>query len=147
MPSRMQLLFVYFAENFAMYSQCFVVLCLFVFTHFWPRTRPAPNFPEHVQNAGKTFAPVFESDKYLCSLTVALFVSEHKPHSKIKRFYSWFCGYEAGTEEAKKAAHEQHERLQQLTSLERNRYAETFLNINVLIIMAIGLYLYIFFSI
>ena len=27
MPSRIQLLFVYFAENFAMYSQCFVVLC------------------------------------------------------------------------------------------------------------------------
>lgn len=72
---------------------------------------------------------------------------KHKPHSKIKRFYSWFCGYEAGTEEAKKAAHEQHERLQHLTSLERNRYAETFLNINVLIVMAIGLYLFIFFSI
>ena len=27
MPSRIQLSFVYFAENFAMYSQCFVVLC------------------------------------------------------------------------------------------------------------------------
>ena len=104
-------------------------------------------FPAKVQNAGKTFALIFERDKYLCSLTVALFVSEHKPHSKIKRFYSWFCGYEAGTEEAKKAAHEQHERLQHLTSLERNRYAETFLNINVLIVMAIGLYLFIFFSI
>ena len=120
---------------------------MFVLTHFWQRARPAPNFPAHVQNAGKYFALIFESYKYLCPLTVALFVSEHKPHSMIKRFYSWFCGYEAGTEEAKKAAHEQHERLQQLTSLERNRYAETFLNINVLIIMAIGLYLYIFFSI
>ena len=80
-------------------------------------------------------------------LTHYLYLSGHKPESKIKRFYSWFCGYEAGTEEAKKAAHEQHERLQMITSLERNPYAETFLNINVIVILAVGLYLYLFFSI
>jgi len=71
----------------------------------------------------------------------------HKPRSRLKRFYSWFCGYEAGTEEAKKAAHDQHERLAHITSLERNPVAETFLNINVFVILAVGLYLYIFFSI
>ena len=75
------------------------------------------------------------------------YLSGHKPESKLKRFYSWFCGYDAETEEAKQAAHEQHERLAMITSLERNPYAETFLNINVVIILAIGLYLYIFFSI
>ncbi|KAJ7389861.1 Sodium/myo-inositol cotransporter [Desmophyllum pertusum] len=71
----------------------------------------------------------------------------HKPESKVKQFYSWFCGYDAETEEAKQAAHEQHERLAMITSLERDPYAETFLNINVIVILAIGLYLYIFFSI
>lgn len=75
-------------------------------------------------------------------------LSGRKPaESKIKRLYSWFCGYDAETEEAKRAAHEQHERLAMITSLERNPYAETFLNINVIIILAVGLYLYIFFSI
>ena len=74
-------------------------------------------------------------------------LSGRKPESKLKRFYSWFCGYDAETEEAKRAAHEQHERLATITSLERNPYAETFLNINVIIILAVGLYLYIFFSI
>ena len=67
--------------------------------------------------------------------------------SKIKRFYSWFCGYEAGTEEAKKAAHEQHERLAQITSLERDPVAKIFLNVNVGIILIIGLILYIYFSV
>lgn len=77
----------------------------------------------------------------------SFYLSGHKPESKLKRFYSWFCGYDAETEEAKQAAHEQHERLAMITSLERNPYAETFLNINVVIILAVGLYLYIFFSI
>ena len=80
-------------------------------------------------------------------LTCIFYLSGHKQESKLKRFYSWFCGYDAETEEAKQAAHEQHERLAMITSLERNPYAETFLNINVVIILAIGLYLYIFFSI
>ena len=82
-----------------------------------------------------------------CLLTRHLCLSGRKPESKLKRFYSWFCGYDAETEEAKRAAHEQHERLAMITSLERNPYAETFLNINVIIILAVGLYLYIFFSI
>ena len=85
---------------------------------------------------------------YRCFLlTFHLYLSGHPPESKIKRFYSWFCGYEAGTEEAKQAAHEQHERLATLTSLERNPLAETFLNINMIIILAVGLYLYLYFSI
>jgi len=81
------------------------------------------------------------------TLHASLYLSGRKPESKLKRFYSWFCGYNAETEEAKRAAHEQHERLAMITSLERNPYAETFLNINVIIILAVGLYLYIFFSI
>lgn len=81
------------------------------------------------------------------TLHASLYLSGRKPESKLKRFYSWFCGYDAETEEAKRAAYEQHERLAMITSLERNPYAETFLNINVIIILAVGLYLYIFFSI
>ena len=65
----------------------------------------------------------------------------------MKRLYSWFCGYEAGTTEAKKAAKEQHERLTVITSLEQHPYAKIFLNVNVIVILCIGLFLYLFFSI
>ncbi|XP_068743589.1 sodium/myo-inositol cotransporter-like [Montipora capricornis] len=78
---------------------------------------------------------------------VATTTHKHNVESKIKRFYSWFCGYEAGTEEAKKAALEQHERLAQITSLERDPVAKIFLNVNVGIILIIGLILFIYFSV
>ena len=94
--------------------------------------------PAHAPNRGTL--PLSDVPPYL-------YLSGHTPESKVKQFYSWFCGYDAETEEAKQAAHEQHERLAMITSLERDPYAETFLNINVIVILAIGLYLYIFFSI
>lgn len=75
------------------------------------------------------------------------FVSENTLGSKTKRFYSWFCGYEAGTDEAKEAAHQQHKRLAEITSLEQDPVAKIFLNVNVVIILIIGLVLYIYFSV
>ena len=74
-------------------------------------------------------------------------VSESTMGSKTKRFYSWFCGYEAGTEEAKKAAHEQRERLAEITSLEQDPVAKVFLTVNVVIILIVCLVLFIYFSV
>ncbi|XP_031552878.1 sodium/myo-inositol cotransporter-like [Actinia tenebrosa] len=67
--------------------------------------------------------------------------------SPIRRFYNWFCGYETGSEEAVKAAIEQEQRISIVTSLEQDPRAKIFLQVNVAIILCIGLALYIYFSV
>ena len=66
--------------------------------------------------------------------------------SKVRKFVNWFCGYEAGTQEAVRAAQANKLHLQNLTSLKQDPYAETFLKGNLVLILAVGLYLYIYFS-
>ncbi|XP_031552872.1 sodium/glucose cotransporter 1-like isoform X2 [Actinia tenebrosa] len=71
-----------------------------------------------------------------------------EPHpSRIKRFYSWFCGYEAGSEEAKKAAMQQQQRLAIICSLKQNSKAKIFLNANFLFISVLCVFMMVYFSV
>ena len=89
MPSRIQLLFVYFAENFAMYSQCFVVLCsgtrdeplrtsaweaMFVcFYSFLAKDAACSKFSLACTERGKNFRPHFRKRQILMFLDCSSF--------------------------------------------------------------------------
>ena len=70
-----------------------------------------------------------------------------EPKSTLKRFYSWFCGYEAGSYEAQKAAQEHKQRMATISSLEQDPVAKRFLDIMLVVILCVGTFLYIYFSV
>lgn len=72
--------------------------------------------------------------------------SESAPRkSVIRRGYDWFCGFD-DSEEGALSAQEQAERLQKITSLKQDKRAKVFLLANLIVLFAIGTFLYAFFS-
>ncbi|XP_020891932.1 sodium/glucose cotransporter 4 [Exaiptasia diaphana] len=63
------------------------------------------------------------------------------------RMLNWFCGYDEGSDEAHKAAMAQQKRMDAISSLEQDSRAKLFLQVNLVIILCVGLSLYIYFSV
>ncbi|XP_031552870.1 sodium/glucose cotransporter 5-like [Actinia tenebrosa] len=75
-------------------------------------------------------------------------VYEKLPHqTPLKRLLSWFCGYEGRNYETKRAAMEHQRRMATITSLEQDRRAKMFLNINLIAISCICVSMFVYFSI
>ena len=63
---------------------------------------------------------------------------------RIRRLSSWFCGLEPQDPEHA-AQHKQ--RLQQITSLKQHSKAKLFLDINAVVIVLLGVFIYLYFSV
>ena len=64
-----------------------------------------------------------------------------------KRVLQFFCGMSNDVESEKKTAEEQAEHLRDITSLKQNRVAKTILRANLIVILSVAVFMYIFFSI
>ncbi|GAB6032116.1 Sodium/myo-inositol cotransporter [Chamberlinius hualienensis] len=63
-----------------------------------------------------------------------------------KKAYFWFCGYDYdGKEEENLKAMQEH--LMRLSTLNQTRFEKIILNVNLVIILTVGLFLYIFFTV
>ncbi|XP_033116002.1 sodium/myo-inositol cotransporter-like isoform X2 [Anneissia japonica] len=63
-----------------------------------------------------------------------------------KKGYDWFCGYD-DTMKGKQKAQKHREHLKAVTSLEQDPKAKIFLNVNLVVIIGVATFLYIFFSV
>ena len=64
-----------------------------------------------------------------------------------KRVLQFFCGMSDDVESEKKTAEEQAEHLREITSLKQSPAAKVLLRINLIIILSVAVFMYIFFSI
>eukprot|EP00057_Strongylocentrotus_purpuratus_P030522 XP_781922.3 PREDICTED: sodium/myo-inositol cotransporter [Strongylocentrotus purpuratus] len=65
--------------------------------------------------------------------------------SHVRRAYDWFCGYD-DTAKGKELLKEQQERLSKITSLKQDPRAKVFLNINLVLIIGVTTFMYLFYS-
>ena len=72
-----------------------------------------------------------------------------KSKSTVRRAVDWFCGIEDATEEGpSKLSREEHlEQFYAIISLKQTKKAKIFLNVNAILLMTIGLFFIVFFSI
>jgi len=89
--------------------------------------------------------PELEGNSHLIQENGTLKVVQkiHKP--VWKRAFEWFCGFD-DSEQGVLNAQKQQERIEKITSLKQDKTARIFLFVNVLILFALAIFLYIFFS-
>lgn len=66
--------------------------------------------------------------------------------STCQKVSQWLCGLEGGNQVAIKAEELQEERIKELGSLKQNPRISLILNVNLAVIFAIGLFLYLYFT-
>lgn len=69
-----------------------------------------------------------------------------KEKSKIRKFYDWFCGYNA-TPEGEQIEEEFYEHLSNIASLKQERYEKVILHILLFIVLSLAVVIFAFFSI
>lgn len=78
----------------------------------------------------------------------SVFTVEIEEHTPVwKRALQFFCGMSDDVASEKKTAEEQAEHLRDITSLKQDRVAKLFLRANLIIILAVAVFMYIFFSV
>ncbi|XP_071489845.1 sodium/glucose cotransporter 4-like [Diadema antillarum] len=73
--------------------------------------------------------------------------TEKAEKGQLYRALSWFCGYEADSEDNQRKARQQEKRIREITtSIEQDPRAKTFIYVNMAILLGVSVFLYTFFS-